>query len=221
VDVVVDADLDVLPEPRGHTDRLKLGLLREVAARSPRPGRRRLVFRFLTSPVRVLGEDRVTGVRVVRNELHDGRAVATRATADLDTRLVLRSVGYRGHPVPGLPFDEATGTMPHTRGRVDPGTYVTGWIKRGPTGVIGTNKYDAAETVASLLEDARAGRLVPPTVAAGAFDRLVAGRVPHPVGIEGWTAIDVHELRAGSEQHRPRVKVTDREQLLRLARCDS
>jgi ferredoxin--NADP+ reductase len=218
VDVVVEADLDAAPEPARYADRLKLRLLREVAARGTRTGRRRIVFRFLASPQEVLGSDQVTGVRVVRNELRDGRAVATSDTTDLDTRLVLRSIGYRGRPVPGLPFDDATGTVPHTAGRVAPGTYVTGWIKRGPTGVIGTNKHDAAETVATLLGDARAGRLPAPTRPIEEFHRQVTGRLEHAIDVEGWTAIDSHERRLGSDQGRPRIKVTDREQLLRLAR---
>ncbi|TAM84450.1 MAG: 4Fe-4S dicluster domain-containing protein [Jatrophihabitans sp.] len=122
----------------------KLRLLRDLApASSPRDGRRRVVLRYGAAPRRILGEDRVTGVAC-------GEQV-------IDCGLVLTAIGYRGVPVPGLPFDEATGTVPHERGRVAPGVYVAGWIERGPRGFLGTNRTCSRETVRRLLEDIGAG----------------------------------------------------------------
>ena len=133
------------------------------ASREGKP--RRIVLRFLVSPIAILGEERVEAVEVVRNELveEDGRIVArpTGETEVIPCGLVLRSVGYKGVPLPGVPFDERSGMIPNERGRVVGGerTYAAGWIKRGPSGVIGTNKKDATETVELLLDDARAGQL--------------------------------------------------------------
>lgn len=154
VDVVVEADPAQL-EGAG----MKLELLRELASRTPSADRRRIVLRFAASPVEIIGEDgRVTGVEVMRNELvtaEDGsvRAQATGETEVIPAGLVVRAIGHRGLPVADLPFDEATGTVPSTAGRVEPGVYVVGWIKRGPSGFIGTNKSCAQETVECLLDD--------------------------------------------------------------------
>ena len=158
-----------------------MDILREFAAREPAGKPRRIVLRFRVSPVAMLGEERVEGVEIVHNELvPDGkgsvRAQATDERETLSCELVFRSVGYRGLPCPGLPFDEGSGTMPNEGGRVLgedgaplAGVYCAGWIKRGPTGVIGTNKKDAAETVEALLADAEAGA-----------DRRHAPRLPRP-----------------------------------------
>ena len=138
LDVVVDAgDVPVAG------DGARADVLRDLAARVPRPGLRRVVLRFGTRPVRLLGTDRVTGVEVERG----GR------TETLPAGLVVRAIGYHGKPVPDLPHDAVTGTVPHRAGRVRPGVYVVGWAKRGPRGFIGTNKWCAQETVASLLDD--------------------------------------------------------------------
>ena len=148
-----------------------MDILREFASREPAGKPRRIVLRFRVSPVAILGEERVEGVEIVHNELvPDGngsvRAQATDERETLSCELVFRSVGYRGLPCPGLPFDEGSGTMPNDGGRVLgedgaplPGVYCAGWIKRGPTGVIGTNKKDATETVEALLADAEAGAI--------------------------------------------------------------
>lgn len=146
-----DIDLQVLgdltaPASAPAVDRAKLDLLREVAARPQRPGNRRVVLRFDAPLQSVDGVDRVSGVTSASGE-------------QIPADLVLRAVGYRGQPVAGLPFDDARGIVPNESGRVEPGVYVAGWIKRGPTGFIGTNRTCAAETVASLLEDLAAGRL--------------------------------------------------------------
>ncbi len=176
------------------------------------------MLRFLVSPVAILGEERVEGIEVVRNELveEDGRIVA-RPTGEMEAiecGLVLRSVGYKGVPIAGVPFDERSGTIPNDRGRVEGAdrTYAAGWIKRGPSGVIGTNKKDATESVELLLEDARAGKLVAPARRdlAEALDEKGA----HYVEYEGWQAIDAAERAAGEPRNRPRVKLTAWEKLL-------
>jgi ferredoxin/flavodoxin---NADP+ reductase len=194
-------------------------LLQEYAARAPEGKPRRIVLRFLASPLAILGEDEVEGVEIVRNELveEDGRIVA-RPTGEREVvpaGLVLRSVGYKGVPLPGVPFDERSGTIPNDRGRVEGAerTYAAGWIKRGPSGVIGTNKKDATETVDVLLEDARAGRLVRPRSGA-TLESLLDERDASYVEYEGWQLIDAVERSAGEPLGRPRVKLHDWEKLL-------
>lgn len=211
------------PEGVARDTSAKTGLLAELAARTPSAGRRRIVLRFLTTPARVIGGDRVEGLEVTRTELHtddDGtvRAVPTDDTEIIETSLVLRSVGYRARPLPDLPFDETTGTVPHDRGRVAPGVYVAGWIKRGPTGFIGTNKTCSQETVAALLDDFEAGRLVAPAHGASAAGTAVTTAQPDVVGLDGWRAIDRAEREAGALQGRPRVKIADKNALLTAAR---
>ncbi|HXF98438.1 MAG TPA: FAD-dependent oxidoreductase [Gaiellaceae bacterium] len=203
-------------------------ILRELASRPPRGKPRGIRLRFRVSPVAILGESRVQAVEIVRNRLEpDGRggvrAVATEERETIPCGLVFRSVGYRGVPIPGVPFDPASGTIPNDGGRVldgdgrpVPGVYAAGWIKRGPTGVIGTNKKDAAETVARLLEDARAGRL--PRAEDGRLDDLLAERGVEVVRYEGWQAIDTLERARGEPQGRPRVKLATWEELLAAAR---
>ena len=110
--------------------------------------------------------------------------------------IVFRSVGYRGVPLPGVPFDERSGTIPNEGGRVEPGIYVAGWIKRGPSGVIGTNKKDATETIALLLEDARAGAL--PARGEGTLEELLEARGVEAVMYAGWDAIDRPRRRRAS-----------------------
>jgi ferredoxin--NADP+ reductase len=145
-------------------------------------------------------------------------------TGDEETircQLVFRSVGYRGVPLPGIPFDERSATIPNDAGRVTdrPGEYVSGWIKRGPSGIIGTNKKDSQETVDSLLADAAAGKLPDPPIAdPEAIEALLAERVPDHVRLDGWRAIDAAEQAAGEPHGRPRVKLTRREHLLDAAR---
>ncbi|MFJ1639022.1 FAD-dependent oxidoreductase [Streptomyces sp. NPDC088256] len=204
VDLVVDGR-----DPRtgatidGSAEDGKAALLRGLAretvdwSRPPAPGRR-IVFRFHSAPVRVLGDDTVRAVRVTGDQ----------GELDLPAGTLLRAVGYRGLPVPGLPFDEATGTVPHRGGRVTglPGTYVVGWIKRGPSGGIGANRACAAETVGTLLDDAVAGALPAPEPAPKAFHRLVRSRSRHVVDARGLAAIDRAELARGRDGGRPRVK---------------
>jgi ferredoxin--NADP+ reductase len=169
--------------------------------------------------VAILGEERVEGVELVRNELDENeRAMPTAERETLACGLVFRSVGYHGVELPGVAFDPATGTIPNEGGRVEPGVYCAGWIKRGPTGVIGTNKKDATETVELLLEDVAAGRLQPkPDATAAAADELLAERGVRVVEYAGWTAIDEAERAAGEKSGRPRVKLCSWDELLAAA----
>jgi ferredoxin--NADP+ reductase len=221
VDVVVDGEVPEPADLEGPALR-SLEVLRSYRERPLRGAPRRIVLRFLASPVAVLGDERVTGLRVVRNELtvSDGGAVRAEPTGEEDViacDLVLRSIGYRGSGIEGVPFDDRSGTIPNTEGRVAPGVYAAGWIKRGPEGVIGTNKKCAHETVAALLADHEAGLLPAPAADARAFDELLAERADARVDYDGWRRIDTHEREAGSAQGRPRVKLTRREELLARA----
>jgi ferredoxin--NADP+ reductase len=237
-DVVVDPaelELDEASLAALETDtnaRRNVEVLREFAAREPAGRRRRIVLRFRASPVAILGEDRVEAVEVVRNELVADergvvRVVATDERELIPCGLVFRSVGYQAVPLPGVPFDERRATLSHLGGRVlddagdpVPGVYCAGWIKRGPTGIIGTNKKDATETVALLLEDARAGllRRGDPSAEAEAVDRLLEARGVEPVTYVGWESIDADERGRGEPHGRPRVKLTSWEELLAAAR---
>jgi ferredoxin--NADP+ reductase len=200
-----------------------LEVLRQWADREPEGRPRRIHMRFLHRPVEVVGDDRVTGLRLERTRLDEaGTAVGTGETVTLDVELVLRSVGYRGVPVPGMPFDERGGIIPNEAGRVlrdgetSTGEYVAGWIKRGPTGVIGTNKSDAHETVTALLEDA--GALPPaPERDPDAILGVLASRGAEVVVWDGWSAIDAAELALGPARGGTRVKIADRALLLRTA----
>ncbi|WP_055616716.1 FAD-dependent oxidoreductase [Streptomyces phaeochromogenes] len=194
-------------------------------AEQPRPaGSRRIRLRFFLRPVELLPDaGRVGAVRFERT-LPDGRGgvTGTGQFEDIEAQLVLRSVGYRGVPLEGLPFDAGLGTVPHLAGRVlrdgsvSPGEYVAGWIKRGPTGVIGTNRPCAKETVTSLLEDA-------PTLALRDVlpDPLAALRAEglHPVEWEGWQAIERAEAALGASLGRHVVKLPDWQSLMAAARA--
>jgi ferredoxin/flavodoxin---NADP+ reductase len=213
-DVVVDpAELEGA-EPKTTNAERNLAVLREFATREPAGKPRRVVFRFFRSPVAILGAERVEGIELVRNEL----AVPTEEHEMLSCGLVFRSVGYHGVELPGVAFDAGSGTIPNERGRVEPGVYCAGWIKRGPTGVIGTNKKDATETVELLLEDVAAGRIEPkPDASAAAVGKLLAERGVRYVEYEGWTAIDEAERAAGEKSGRPRVKLCSWDDLLAAA----
>ena len=197
-------------------------LLQEYAARAPDEKARRIVLRFLVSPIAILGDERVEAVEIVRNELvvEDGRIVArpTGETETIPCGLVLRSVGYQGVPLPGVPFDEQRGTIPNANGRVEgtERTYVAGWIKRGPSGVIGTNKKDATETVELLLADARAGALS--VESTESLEELLDRKDARYVEYAGWQAIDAAERAAGEPLGRPRVKLTAWDALLQTGR---
>jgi ferredoxin/flavodoxin---NADP+ reductase len=206
-------------------------ILRGFASRARTDKPRTIRLRFRVSPVAILGDDRVEGVEVVHNRLEADdrgrmRAVQTDEREVIHCGIVFRSVGYHGVELPGVPFDEASGTVPNERGRVldgrgavIPGLYCAGWIKRGPTGVIGTNKKDATETVDVLLEDARRGRL--PERDGGNIDELLAEREVDVVSYAGWGAIDAGERARGAPQGRPRVKLCTWDELLAAARAGS
>jgi len=219
LDPASEAELEAAPP----TVKRNVDHLRSYAARAPEGKPRAIRLRFLRSPVAILGEERVEAIELVRNELAEGRAVATGDREVIECGIVFRSVGYRGIPLPGVPFDEASCTVPNDGGRVRdgvgavvPGTYCAGWIKRGPTGVIGTNKKDATETVELLLEDARGGKLGRGEPAA-AMDALVEQRGVAVVTQTGWEAIDAAERAAGEPLGRPRVKLAEWDALLGAA----
>jgi ferredoxin--NADP+ reductase len=248
-DIVVDADeleraLAVHDEAAEQdiTSRRNVEILREYAQRTPTPGRKRVVLRFLLSPsALVAGDDgALAAVELVRNELvaDESGALRARATDERETipaGLVFRAIGYRGIPLPGVPFDERRGVIPNEGGRIvhaetgerQAGEYVVGWIKRGPSGVIGTNKKDAQETVDAILADLGAGAdatsngssgsLHPSTPDGEALERLLRERQPDVVTYEGWSEIDRHERALGEQSGRPRVKLTSIEEMLRVA----
>jgi ferredoxin--NADP+ reductase len=193
----------------------------------------RIELRFLRSPVEVLGDDgegSVSGLKVVRNRIEPDasgalRAVATGEEEVIQCGLVLRSIGYRGNPLPGVPFDERRGLIANQGGRVttedgEPlfGEYAVGWIKRGPSGVIGTNKKDAADTVARVVEDAEAGRLNEPVSPdPEEIEAWLRESVPGLVTWEGWQAIDAHEQGLGEPHGRPRVKLVRVPEMIAVA----
>ena len=217
-DVIVDpADLEGAVPADTNAER-NLEVLREYAARKPSGKPKRLVMKFLRSPVAILGDERVQGIDLVRNVLDENeRAVATDEHETLSCGLVFRSVGYRGVALPDVPFDEQTGTIANGGGRVAPGVYAAGWIKRGPTGVIGTNKKDAPETVELLLEDAAAGKLPRSAAISADVDALLDASGVRRITYPGWQAIDEVERAAGEKSGRPRVKLCSWDELLDAA----
>jgi len=228
VDVIVDpADFASITdedlEAAGKTVKQNVKVMRGYAETTPPGAKRRIVFRFQTSPIELKGDGRVESVVLGQNELVDdgGRVVAkdTGVREELPAQLVVRAVGYRGIPTPGLPFDDRSGTIPHTEGRIDGSAngYVVGWIKRGPSGVIGSNKKDSAATVDTLIADLQ-GRTLP-EFAPEHSEELVEwllSRQPKLVTDDHWKLIDEHERGAGQPKGRPRVKLTSVAELLRI-----
>jgi ferredoxin--NADP+ reductase len=229
-DIVVDpAELELddssaawlASDAASKTARRNVEILRDYAGRGVGERTHRIVLRFLRSPVEILGDDagRVIGLRVVGNRIEagdDGRLVAVPTGEEevIECGLVVRSIGYRGDPLPGIPFDERRGLIRNSDGRVVDeagahrrGEYTAGWIKRGPSGVIGTNKKCAAETVQRIVEDRDAGALSPADGDADDTERWLRERVERLVTWEGWLAIDAQETAAGEPFGRPRVKL--------------
>jgi ferredoxin--NADP+ reductase len=228
VDVIVDpadfADISEADlEAAAKTVRNNIKVLRGYSERSPKGAKRRIVFRFRTSPIEIKGDGRVESIVLGHNELVDdnGRIVAkdTGEREEVPAQLVVRAVGYRGVQTPGLPFDERSGTIPHTMGRIDGSRneYVVGWIKRGPTGVIGSNKSDSQETVDTLLSDLADAELA--DVEADHSETLVEwllSRQPKLITDDHWKLINEYERSAGEPHGRPRVKLTSVAELLRI-----
>jgi ferredoxin--NADP+ reductase len=259
-DVIVDRDeLEralAVADPRAEEDitsRRNVEILRDYATRTPKGHHKRIVLRFLLSPAAFLPDEhgRLGAVELIRNELVPApggglRAQPTDERETIPAGLAFRAIGYRGIPLPGVPFDERSATIPNRAGRVLdpdsgaplPGEYVVGWIKRGPSGVIGTNKKDAQETVNAMLADlAPAGDRsengtaaavqerggpahVPSTPDADAVVALLRSRQPELVTYSGWEAIDRHERALGEPAGRPRVKLTRIEELLEVAAAE-
>ena len=200
----------------GADDR-RAKLLTAAVARTGPESARTVTFRFGLTPESIDGDGRVEAVTFRRAD--GSREV-------IEAPLVVRAIGYRGRPVAGLPFDEVAGTFAHRGGRViDPaggepvaGVYCSGWIKRGATGVIGTNRTDSAETVEALLRDFGSGRLADPAYDKERLERLLRGRQPDLVDKAGWARIDQAERRAGRASRRPRVKFLTVEELLAASR---
>jgi ferredoxin--NADP+ reductase len=227
----------------GATTRRNVEVLSEFSQRQPEGKPKRVVLRFCCAPVEIRGDGRVESIVIARNELYRDESGAIRARntgerEEVECGLVLRSIGYKGVGLEGVPFDTDRGVIPNEAGRViEPasgeqsvGHYVVGWIKRGPSGVIGTNKKDAQETVDALLEDLGAGRL--PEPAAGRrtgreaedvapTEELLAERGVGHVTYVGWQTIDAAEVAAGEPQGRPRVKFCSIGEMVRTARQGS
>jgi ferredoxin--NADP+ reductase len=229
VDVVVRAaDLELDPSSQAIVEQNKVAarnvaVLREWAARQPSGASLRIHFHFWTRPVMIIGDRRVAAVRTERTMINaDGLVTGTGDFGTLEAQLVVRSVGYRGVALAGLPYDESTGRVPHAEGRVirDHGfsadEYVAGWIKRGPTGVIGTNKSDATETVSSLLAAIHDGTVVAHG-RSGDLDRLLAARGIHPLDLRAWHRIDDAEIERGARHGRRRTTLAHRSELLAAA----
>ncbi|GAA4776735.1 ferredoxin--NADP(+) reductase FprA [Actinomycetospora chlora] len=215
------ADDDTLPKGT----RRNLDILRGFAENGPDPDAgHRMEFRFYRSPVEIRGDGKVEEIVLGINRLETGedgrtRAVDTGERETVPTGLVLRAVGYKGLALPDVPFDESSGTVPHTEGRIDGDEhtreYVVGWIKRGPTGIIGTNKKDANETVRHVLADLAERE---PIEHADDIEAWLRDRCPDLVDQAGWRAIDEHERGRGEPHGRPRVKVVSRDELIKLSR---
>ncbi|MFC6617343.1 FAD-dependent oxidoreductase [Deinococcus radiophilus] len=219
---VVRADeLAVAPEEEVAADNVtkkNLEVLRSFLELPERETPRRVHFRFLVSPTEILddGAGNVNAIRVEKNQLDEaGRPVGTGQFEELPVGMVLRSVGYLGTPLEGVPFDERSGTIANVEGRVTgcPSEYTAGWIKRGPSGVIGTNRKCAADTVGLLLEDVRSGTLKPSAEQnLSALEAVLADRPVYTFG--DWQELDRHEQGRGSESGRPRHKVVHLEEML-------
>jgi ferredoxin--NADP+ reductase len=258
-DVIVDRDeLEralAVADPHAEEDitsRRNVEILRDYAAREPKGHPKRIVLRFLLSPAAFLADEhgRLGAVELIRNELVPApggglRAQPTDQRETIPAGLAFRAIGYRGIPLPGVPFDERAAVIPNRAGRVLdpdtdtplPGEYVVGWIKRGPSGVIGTNKKDAQETVDAMLADLapasgssengtgaateeRRPTHVPSTPDAAAVEALLRSRQPQLITYSGWEAIDRHERALGEAAGRPRVKLTRIDELLRVAAAE-
>jgi ferredoxin--NADP+ reductase len=242
-DIVIDpAEVELDEASREHvesdecdpTKRRNVEIFTEFSQREPEGKPKRVVMRFCRSPVEIRGDGRVETLIVARNELYRDEQGAIRARdtgerEEIECGLVLRSIGYRGIGLEGLPFDSGRGLIPNDAGRVTdldsgdqvPGHYAVGWIKRGPSGVIGTNKKDAQDTVNSLLADLEAGKVPERRPADPPIEELLAERAGDHVTYPGWQAIDRAEVAAGEPHGRPRIKFCRIDEMLEAARASN
>ena len=222
---------EALAENADRATTRKVEIISSYTKNEPTSKRRRLILRFLVSPVEIIGDEHgaVQALKLVKNELYQ-TGVGTlrpRATGEVETLpvdIVFRSIGYTGVPLPGVPFKDSWGVIENEAGRVVdvqsgnalPGEYTAGWIKRGATGVIGTNKPDAAETVEAMVEDLSRGQILEPRHPEhGAARQMVASRQPHYFSYDDWLKLDELEVEKGKEQGRPRVKFVSVEEMLK------
>jgi ferredoxin--NADP+ reductase len=239
VDVVIDADdaaLDSASETylagpdATYEDDLRAELGAKFAATETNDAERRVVFRYLADATEVLGTTQAEGVQFRRNEMveEDGRVVARASDAEPiveEAGLVLTAIGYRGRAIPGIPFDEARGAIPHSEGRVlddggdpAPGLYSVGWAKRGARGGIGAGRGDAQETAACIVADFNDGALV---ASGPELAEVLASNGIDVVTVDGWNAIDAHERAAGEASGRPRQKLVHIDEMLQVATAGS
>ena len=233
IEVQPEGVLDNLPPAAGLDQKRKFATLKNLVEASRASARQEestktITLHFLASPIEVAGQGSVQQLRYHNNRVVEGadgklRIEAEEAVESVDTGLVIRAIGYRGRAIDGLPFDTNRGIISNQNGRVyanngeETGTYVTGWIRRGPTGVIGTNKKCAGEVVDHIVADFAEGKLAAPATDVEDIKALLDGRGVRTVTLSGWTTIDRSERAAGRAQQRPRVKVTSRESLLGIA----
>jgi ferredoxin/flavodoxin---NADP+ reductase len=235
---MVDADIDIDPgemelddlsrewlesDDADPTNRRNVDIFTDFSQRQPEGKNKKIVMRFLRSPVEIQGDGKVE-----RDDSGRIRAVDTGERETIECGMVLRSIGYKGIPIEGVPFDDGRGLIHNDGGSVHdgrgeqvPGLYAVGWIKRGPSGVIGTNKKDAQETVDNLFADLEAGK-VPEAELAGdrsAIETLLNERVPDHITFEAWQAIDAAEVEAGKPHGRPRVKFCKVDELVEASRA--
>ena len=242
IDELADSDLVILPEEAeldaasqaawdkgvDANEKKNVEFLQEVAKRGEGTKDRKVRLRFCASPVEILGEDgRIRAVKIEKNELYeDGGRIKCRGTGTFETLevgMVLRSVGYLGVKIPGVPFDEKAGRIPNEAGRVlaapggavSSGEYVVGWSKRGPSGLIGTNRADSQATVENLLADFRAGAIKPCAVpCSDETEKFLLAKQPRLVRFEDWKILDAVEIKRGEDKGKIREKFTDIEEML-------
>ncbi|HRV93548.1 MAG TPA: FAD-dependent oxidoreductase [Anaerolineae bacterium] len=219
-----------LDKSQDRTILKKVEIIQEYAQRQPYDKPRQLILRFLVSPVELIGDEdgKVKAMRLVKNELYETengtlRPRPTDQFEEIPVGLVFRSVGYRGIPLKGIPFNDRWGVINNETGRIIDletkkpltGLYTAGWIKRGPTGIIGTNKPDAVETVTCMLEDMANGNTFSPAhPEVEAVEKFIAERQPKYVSFDDWLKLDELETSRGKETGRPRVKLTSTEEIL-------
>ncbi|MCH7551625.1 MAG: FAD-dependent oxidoreductase [Proteobacteria bacterium] len=207
---------EVLPDGVGDLEdrekRLKernLATLREFAERQPDELRKRVHFEFYASPVEILGGDRVEGLRLQRTRIEDGRAVGTGEFFDVECGLVVAAIGYRSDPLEGAPFDEKQGIVPNDDGRVDDRLYAVGWIKRGPSGVISTNRPDGIAVAEYIIDDCGGGG----KAGREAFEKILKERNVRFISYEDWKKIEAAEIENAEGEHPIKKFVTVKEML--------